>query len=80
MDSLSMAAAVFFTDYEDLPYQISDQEGGAGFNTINLIVDQKTTGFEWESLWAPTDNVGNSPARACGVLSRPASRLKRAAA
>jgi iron complex outermembrane receptor protein len=56
LDSLSMAAAVFFTDYEDLPYQISDQEGGAGFNTINLIVDQKTTGFEWESLWAPTDN------------------------
>jgi iron complex outermembrane receptor protein len=55
IDTLSMSAAVFFTEYEDLPYQISDQEGGAGFNTINLIVDQETTGFEWESLWAPTD-------------------------
>jgi len=56
LDSLSMAVAIFYTDYSDLPYQISDQEGGGGFNTINLIVDQKSTGFEWESLWAPTDN------------------------
>jgi iron complex outermembrane receptor protein len=56
VDSLSMAVAVFYTDYTDLPYQISDQEGGAGFNTVNLIVDQKSTGFEWESHWAPTDN------------------------
>ncbi len=54
-DTLSMAAAIFYTDYTDLPYQISDQEGGAGFNTINLIVDQTSTGFEWESHWAPTD-------------------------
>jgi iron complex outermembrane receptor protein len=56
VDSLSMSLALFYTDYSDLPYQVSDQEGGAGFNTINLIVDQTTTGFEWESLWAPTDN------------------------
>ena len=56
VDTLSMSAAIFFTDYEDLPYQISDQQGGAGFNTINLIVKQETLGFEWESLWAPTDN------------------------
>jgi iron complex outermembrane receptor protein len=56
VDSLSMAVAVFYTDYSDLPYQISDQEGSAGFNTINLIVDQETLGFEWESQWAPTDN------------------------
>ena len=56
LDTLSMSVAIFYTDYSDLPYQISDQEGGAGFNTINLIVDQESTGFEWESLWAPTDN------------------------
>ena len=56
VDSLSMALAIFYTDYSDLPYQISDQAGGAGFNTINLIVDQKSSGFEWESHWAPTDN------------------------
>jgi iron complex outermembrane receptor protein len=54
-DRLSMAVAIFYTDYTDLPYQISDQEGGEGFNTINLIVDQTTTGFEWESHWAVTD-------------------------
>ena len=54
-DTLSMAVAIFYTDYTDLPYQISDQEAGEGFNTINLIVDQTTTGFEWESHWAPTD-------------------------
>ena len=54
-DTLSMAVAIFYTDYTDLPYQISDQEGGEGFNTVNLIVDQTTTGFEWESHWAPTD-------------------------
>jgi len=55
-DTLSMSAAIFYTDYSDLPYQVSDQEGGAGFNTVNLIVDQQSTGFEWESLWAPTDS------------------------
>lgn len=55
-DTLSMSAAIFYTDYSDLPYQVSDQEGGAGFNTVNLIVDQESTGVEWESLWAPTDN------------------------
>ncbi len=53
-DTLSMALALFYTDYSDLPYQISSNEGG-GFNTINLIVDQNSKGFEWESTWAPTD-------------------------
>jgi len=55
-DTLSMSAAVFLTDYSDLPYQVSDQAAGAGFNTVNLIVDQQSNGVEWESLWAPTDN------------------------
>jgi len=53
-DTLSMSIAVFYTDYSDLPYQVSNNEGG-GFNTFNLIVDQTSTGVEWESTWAPTD-------------------------
>ncbi len=53
-DTLSMSVAVFYTDYTDLPYQVSNNEGG-GFNTFNLIVDQTSTGVEWESTWAPTD-------------------------
>jgi iron complex outermembrane receptor protein len=53
-NNLSMSAAVFFTEYEDLPYQVSNSSGG-GFNTVNIIVDQESTGFEWESTWAPTD-------------------------
>ncbi len=53
-DTLQMSAAVFYTDYEDLPYQVSNSTGN-GFNTVNLIVDQNSTGFEWESAWAPTD-------------------------
>jgi iron complex outermembrane receptor protein len=52
--NLSMALAVFYTQYSDLPYQVSESTGG-GFNTVNLIVDQDSTGFEWESSWAPTD-------------------------
>jgi iron complex outermembrane receptor protein len=54
-DTLSMALALFYTDYSDLPYQVSDNTGG-GFNTVNLIVDQTSVGVEWESTWAPTQN------------------------
>jgi len=53
-DRLSMSVAVFYTDYSDLPYQVSDNTGG-GFNTVNIIVDQTSTGLEWESAWAATD-------------------------
>jgi iron complex outermembrane receptor protein len=53
-DTLSMSVAVFYTDYSDLPYQVSDNTGG-GFNTVNIVVDQTSTGLEWESSWAPTD-------------------------
>lgn len=53
-ETLSMAIAIFYTDYSDLPYQVSSNAGG-GFNTVNLIVDQTSTGFEWESTWAPTE-------------------------
>ena len=54
-DSLQMSVALFYTNYSDLPYQVSSS-AGVGFNTVNLIVDQTSTGFEWESAWAPTDN------------------------
>jgi iron complex outermembrane receptor protein len=54
IDTLRMSAAVFYTDYSDLPYQVSNSTGG-GFNTVNIIVDQTTTGFEWESAWMPAD-------------------------
>ena len=54
LDTLQMSIAVFYTDYSDLPYQVSTSVGG-GFNTVNIIVDQTSTGVEWESAWAPTD-------------------------
>jgi iron complex outermembrane receptor protein len=54
-DRFQMSAAVFMTDYSDLPYQVSTTEG-SGFTTVNLIVDQTSTGFEWESTWVATDN------------------------
>ena len=54
-DGFQMSAAVFFTQYKDLPYQVSTT-AGAGFNTVNLIVDQTSTGFEWENTLYITDN------------------------
>jgi iron complex outermembrane receptor protein len=54
LDTLQMSIALFYTDYSDLPYQVSSS-GGSGFNTVNIIVDQTSTGFEWQSAWAPTD-------------------------
>jgi len=54
-DTLQMSIALFYTDYSDLPYQVSTTEG-AGFNTVNIIVDQTSKGVEWESTWAPTDS------------------------
>lgn len=48
---LSMSLAVFLTDYKDLPYQVSTT-AGAGFDTRNIVVDQRSFGVEWEStLW-----------------------------
>jgi len=55
LDTLQMSIALFYTDYSDLPYQVSTTEG-AGFNTVNIIVDQTSKGVEWESTWAPTDS------------------------
>ena len=47
---LEIAAAAFVTHYRDLPYQVSTT-AGAGFNTVNLVVDQQTNGVEWESTF-----------------------------
>ena len=55
LDTLQMSIALFYTDYSDLPYQVSTTEG-AGFNTVNIIVDQTSKGVEWESTWAPTQS------------------------
>jgi iron complex outermembrane receptor protein len=46
-DFLQLAIAVFFTDYSDLPYQVSTTSG-AGFDTRNIIVDQESIGVEIE--------------------------------
>ena len=55
LDNLQMSIAVFYTEYKDLPYQVSTTAGGGGFNTANIIVDQTSKGVEWESTWAVTD-------------------------
>ena len=54
-DGLELSAAVFHTRYENLPYQVNTT-AGAGFSTVNLIVEQRTSGFEWESLWYVTES------------------------
>jgi iron complex outermembrane receptor protein len=54
-DWLQMSAAVFMTDYSDLPYQVSESSVG-GFSTFAIVVDQTSTGFEWESTMLFGDN------------------------
>ena len=54
-ERLQMSAAIFTTNYSDLPYQVSTTAGG-GFSTVNLVVDQTSTGFEWESTAYFNDN------------------------
>jgi iron complex outermembrane recepter protein len=49
-DFLQMSIAVFYTEYKDLPYQVSTTSGG-GFSTENIIVDQTSQGAEWEGTW-----------------------------
>ncbi|HKJ20589.1 MAG TPA: TonB-dependent receptor, partial [Woeseiaceae bacterium] len=53
-ERLQMSAALFFTQYDDLPYQVSETSG-AGFNTFNRIVEQESFGFEWESTMYLSD-------------------------
>jgi iron complex outermembrane receptor protein len=55
LNNLKVSLSVFYTEYEDLPYQVSTTSG-AGFDTQSIIVDQDSTGVEWESSWAIMDN------------------------
>jgi len=55
LDNLQMSIAVFYTDYSDLPYQVSETTT-TGFDTRNIIVDQISQGIEWESIWQVADN------------------------
>ena len=48
--NVEMSVALFRTQYRDLPYQVSTTIDD-GFNTVNLIVDQVTSGFELEARW-----------------------------
>ena len=54
-ERVQMSIAVFYTQYSDLPYQVSTTAGG-GFNTVNLIVDQDSFGVELEGTAFLTDN------------------------
>nr|WP_241264306.1 TonB-dependent receptor [Bowmanella dokdonensis] len=54
-DNFSMSIALFNTEYEDLPYQVSTTSEG-GFNTTNLVVEQTSRGIEWESTAYIGDN------------------------
>lgn len=54
IDNLQMSVSVFFTQYSDLPYQVSTT-AGAGFDTRNIIVDQDSFGVEWEGILLVTD-------------------------
>ena len=55
LDNLQMSVSVFYTDYKDLPYQVSQTLPGAGFDTRNIFVDQTSMGVEWEGIWQVTD-------------------------
>lgn len=54
--NLELSVAMFRTQYFDLPYQVSTT-ASEGFNTVNLIVDQVTSGIEWESTLIVTPAV-----------------------
>jgi iron complex outermembrane receptor protein len=54
LDNLQLSVAAFYTDYSNLPYQVSTTTGG-GFDTRNIIVDQQSVGLEVEGAWAITD-------------------------
>ena len=47
---MQSSIAVFYTDYSDLPYQVSTTSGG-GFSTDNIIVDQTSKGIEVENTF-----------------------------
>ncbi len=46
-ERLEVSAALFLTNYDNLPLSASDTSG-AGFDTRNVIVGQRSVGIEWE--------------------------------
>lgn len=54
-DYLRLSVAAFYTDYNDLPYQVSTTSG-AGFDTRNIIVSQNSSGLEFEGTLVLGDN------------------------
>ncbi len=55
-ERLQGSLTLFHTQYSDLPYQVSTTEG-AGFNTVNLIAEQDSTGVELEGKLLITDGL-----------------------
>jgi iron complex outermembrane receptor protein len=53
-DNFNMSIAIFNTNYDDLPYQVSIASAN-GFDTSNLVVSQTSRGIEWESTAYLTD-------------------------
>ncbi len=51
---LDLRAAAFRTRYHSLPYQVSTTIG-RGFTTVNLIVGQRTAGFELDGVLVATE-------------------------
>jgi iron complex outermembrane receptor protein len=49
-DFMQSSIALFYTDYTDLPYQVSSTTG-AGFSTESIIVDQTSKGIELENIF-----------------------------
>jgi iron complex outermembrane recepter protein len=86
LDNLQMSVAVYYTDYSDLPYQVSETLPGAGFDTRNILVDQTSMGFEWEGTWLVTDafrihsTLGYIDADADGQVTDPNNPPPRAVA
>ena len=56
-DNLQMSIAVFYTDYSDLPYQVSTTIPGAWFRYARTSSwTRLRMGIEWESTWQVLEN------------------------
>ncbi|MFW8591434.1 TonB-dependent receptor [Glaciecola sp. 2405UD65-10] len=55
-DYFSLSVAVFNTEFDDLPYQVSTTSEG-GFDTSNLVVSQTSRGIEFEGTLELTENL-----------------------
>lgn len=53
---LRASLTVFHTQYEDLPLAVNSTSA-VGFNSVNVIVDQDSTGVEFEGSWNIVDRL-----------------------